>query len=115
MTGALKRLNVAGSDGYTSGWAWSYPLKAALQKAVDNKDLTRKRLLNAVKQLTSVDYQGMLPSGAGNYSGSAKDTVVRQNVISKPDDASPTGVSTVKDFFVGKTAEGYAFEKPCFL
>jgi ABC-type branched-subunit amino acid transport system substrate-binding protein len=107
--------NVSGNDGYTSGWVWSYPLKAALQKAVDNKDLTRKGLLDAVKSLTGVDYQGMLPSGAGNYSGSAQDTVVRQNVISKPDDKSPTGVSTVKDFFVGKTAKDYTFDKPCFL
>jgi hypothetical protein len=39
----------------------------------------------------------------------------RQNVISKPDDKSPTGVSTVQDFFVGKTAKDYAFDKPCFL
>ena len=57
------------SDGYTSGWVWSYPLKAALEKAVANKDLTRAGLLKAAKSLTSVDYEGMLPAGAGNYAG----------------------------------------------
>ena len=55
------------SDGYTAGWVWSYPLKAALEKAAENKDLTRAGLLAAAKSLTSVDYEGMLPAGAGNY------------------------------------------------
>jgi ABC-type branched-subunit amino acid transport system substrate-binding protein len=105
---------VAGNDGYTSGWAWSYPLEAALEKAVANKDLTRKGLLAAVKQLTTVDYQGMVPSGAGNYAGSPNDAAVRQSVIAKPDDSSPTGVTTVQDFFVGDTAKGYTLDKPCF-
>ena len=51
------------NDGYTAGWVWSYPLKAALEKAAENKDLTRAGLLAAVKSLTSVDYEGMLPAG----------------------------------------------------
>jgi ABC-type branched-subunit amino acid transport system substrate-binding protein len=106
--------NVQPNDGYTSGWAWSYPLKAALEKAVENKDLTRKGLLDAVKQLESVDYQGMLPSGAGNYAGDPNEAAFRQSLISKVDESSPTGVSTVQEFFVGKTAEEYTFEGPCF-
>ncbi len=51
------------SDGYTAGWVWSYPLKAALEKAAANKDLTRAGVLAAAKSLTSVDYEGMLPAG----------------------------------------------------
>jgi ABC-type branched-subunit amino acid transport system substrate-binding protein len=102
------------NDGYTSGWVWSYPLKAALQKAVDNKDLTRDGLLRAVKELESVDYEGMLPSGAGNYKAGPKDAVVRQSLISKPDEKGAAGITTVKDFFVGPTAQQQTLDGPCY-
>ncbi|MBC6445732.1 ABC transporter substrate-binding protein [Actinokineospora xionganensis] len=105
---------VTGNDGYTAGWVWSYPLQAALKKAVENKDLTREGLLKAVKQLDKVDYEGMLPASAGNFSGDANAGVVRETMIAKPDESSPTGVSTVKTFFVGPTAKDYKFDKPCF-
>ncbi|HEV2782927.1 MAG TPA: ABC transporter substrate-binding protein [Actinophytocola sp.] len=102
------------NDGYTSGWVWSYPLKAALTKAAENKDLTRQGLLNAVKSLTSVDYEGMLPSGAGNYNGEPNDTVFRQSQIAKPDPKADSGVTTIEQFFTGPTAKDYKFEKPCY-
>lgn len=102
------------NDGYTAGWVWSYPLKAALTKAAENKDLTRAGLLNAVKSLTSVDYEGMLPAEAGNYSGAATDRVFRQSLISKVDETAPTGVAVVEQFFTGQTAKDYNFEKPCY-
>lgn len=102
------------NDGYTSGWIWSYPLKAALTKAAENKDLTRAGLLKAVKSLTSVDYEGMLPSGSGNYAGDPDKSVVRQSQIAKPDDAAPSGVTVVEPFFTGPTAKDYKFDKPCY-
>ncbi len=105
---------VTPNDGYTAGWVWSYPLKAALKKAVDGKDLTRAGLLNAVRSLDSVDYEGMLPAGAGKYSGKPNDAVFRQSLIYRPDDAAPTGVTLVEDFFTGPTAKDYKFEKPCY-
>ncbi len=102
------------NDGYTSGWIWSYPLKAALLKAAENKDLTRAGLLKAVKSLTSVDYEGMLPSGAGNYAGDPNDAAVRQSQIAKPDAAADSGVTVIKPFFTGPTAKDYKFDKPCY-
>ena len=102
------------NEGYTAGWVFSYPLKEALKKAAENKDLTRTGLLAAVKSLTSVDYEGMLPQGAGNYSGSPNDTVVRQSEVNKPDEAAPSGVSVVEPFFTGPTAKDFKFEKPCY-
>jgi ABC-type branched-subunit amino acid transport system substrate-binding protein len=105
--------SVTPNDGYTAGWVWSYPLKAALEKAVKDGNLTRDGLLKAVKSLTSVDYEGMLPSGAGNYAAGA-DGQVRVTAIYKPDKAGPTGVSQVKDLFTGPTAKAYALDKPCF-
>jgi len=105
---------VTPSDGYTSGWVWSYPMKAALEKAVEDGDLTRAGLAKAVKALTSVDYEGMLPSGAGNYAGDPNAAAVRSSVISKVDAAAPTGVSPVKEPFEGPTAKSYTLDRPCF-
>jgi ABC-type branched-subunit amino acid transport system substrate-binding protein len=106
--------SVTPNDGYTSGWVWSYPLKAALAKAEENGDLTRAGLVKAVKQLSSVDYEGMLPEGAGNYAGGPNDGLVRVTAVYKPDKAAPTGVSQVRDLFVGPTAEKYTLDRPCF-
>lgn len=105
--------SVTPNDGYTAGWVWSYPLKAALEKAAENKDLTREGVLNAVKQLPEVDYEGMLPEGSGNYAAGA-DGLVRVTAIYKPDDAAPTKVSQVKELFTGETAEAFKLESPCF-
>lgn len=88
-------------------------MKAALTKAVENKDLTRVGLLKAVKSLKSVDYEGMLPQGAGDYAD-GPDGQVRVTAVYKPDDASPTKASMVKDLFVGPTAKAYKLDKPCY-
>ena len=102
------------NDGAVAGWVWSYPLKAAFEKALEEGDATRAGLLKAVEGLESVDYQGMLPEGAGNYAAEPNESVVRQSIINKPDPAAPTGVTLLKDFFVGDTAKDYDFTKPCF-
>ncbi|MFJ6677262.1 ABC transporter substrate-binding protein [Actinosynnema sp. NPDC091369] len=106
--------SVTPNDGYTAGWVWSYPLKAALQKAAGNKDLTRAGVLAAVRQLNSVDYEGMLPDGAGNFAGNSNDAAFRQTLIYKPDEQAATGVGLVEDFFTGPTAKDFKFEKPCY-
>lgn len=103
-----------GNDGYTSGWAWSYPLKAALEQAAENGDLTRAGVFEAVTQLETVDYQGMLPEGAGNFAGEPNEAAVRETLIQKPDESVDSGVSIVEDFFVGPTAEDYDFTQPCY-
>jgi ABC-type branched-subunit amino acid transport system substrate-binding protein len=102
------------SDGYTAGWVWSYPLKAALMKAAQNKDLTRAGLLAAAKSLTSVDYEGMLPQGSGNYAGGPDGGQVRLSTVSKPDPTQPTGVATVQELKAGPTASAFKLEKPCY-
>ncbi len=101
------------NDGYTAGWVWSYPLKAALVKAAANKDLTRAGLLAAVKSLESVDYEGMLPADAGNFKG-GPGAQIKVTTIYKPDKAGVTGLSMVKDLFVGPTAKAYTLDSACF-
>ncbi len=102
------------SDGYTSGWVWSYPLKAALEKAAQNKDLTRAGVLAAAKSLTSVDYEGMLPAGAGNYGAGPDKGAVRVTAINKPDKNAPTGVVEVQKLTAGPTATAFSLTKACY-
>ena len=89
---------------------WSYPLKAVLERAVENGDLTRAGVRSAVTQVT-VDYEGALPDKT--YSGEPNQTAVRQALIAKPDESAPLGSSVHKDFFVGPTVEKFQFTKPC--
>jgi ABC-type branched-subunit amino acid transport system substrate-binding protein len=106
--------SVTANDGYVSGWAWSYPMKAALEAAAKSGDLTRAGLLAAVKSLTSVDYEGMLPAGAGNYAGGAKSGVTQNMILSPATGSGPTDVPVVKPFFTGPTVSKLNLDKPCF-
>jgi ABC-type branched-subunit amino acid transport system substrate-binding protein len=101
------------TDGFTAGWVWSYPLKAALEKAAENGDLTRAGVVAAAKSLTSVDYEGMLPADAGNFAAGAAGQV-KATIISKPDPESSTGVTPVTDLMVGPTAAGFTLTEPCY-
>lgn len=105
---------VTPNDGYTSGWSWSYPMKAALDKMVASGDISRKGLLAAVKSLSTVDYEDMLPAEAGNFAGDPNKATFRQTLINKVDENAPTGVAVVKDFFTGPTAGAYTMDGPCF-
>ncbi len=42
------------------------------------------------------------------------DTVVRQSLLNKPDEAAPSGVGELEPFFTGPTAKDFVFEKPCY-
>jgi ABC-type branched-subunit amino acid transport system substrate-binding protein len=101
------------NDGYTSGWVWSYPVKAALEAALAAGDLTRAGVRAAAASLTSVDYEGMLPEGAGNYAAGIEGQV-RVTGIAGPDPASSTGISTQVPPFTGPTAQGHELAEPCF-
>ena len=107
--------SVTPNDGYTSGWVWSYPLLAALKKAQADGDLTRAGLLKAAKSLTKVDYEGMLPDGAGNYAAGAEG-VFRQSLIYNPTVGSggPNDIKLMKDYFTGSVAKDYKLDKPCY-
>jgi ABC-type branched-subunit amino acid transport system substrate-binding protein len=103
------------NDGYTAGWAWSYPLKAALEEWLDGDyDKDRAGLLEAVQSLETIDYEGMLPEEAGNRSGEPDDNIFRESVLSKVDKSAPSGVAIVEDFAAGPTVSEYTFEGACF-
>ena len=98
------------NDGYTFGWIWSYPMKALLEQALEDGDLTRAGVRKAVEQVT-VDYEGALPEQ--RYGGDPNETVARDAIIAKPDPKAPLGASVLKDFFVGPTAKGHDFTESC--
>lgn len=107
--------NVEGNEGYTSGWAWSYPMLAALEKAVELGDLTRAGLVEAVNSLSEVDYQGLVVEGAGDFSGGANEAAVRATTITQPSEANSSGLEVVESMFQGETAQNHEFgEQPCF-
>lgn len=101
------------NDGYTSGWAWSYPMKAALEAWLDGDyDKTREGLFEAVGELETVDYEGMLPEEAGDRTGD--NDIFTQSVISKVDPAADAGLTVLQDFTAGPTASDYDFTGACF-
>jgi ABC-type branched-subunit amino acid transport system substrate-binding protein len=105
--------DVEPNDGYTSGWAWSYPLKATLEEWLEGDyDKTREGLLEATSALESVDFEGMLPEEAGDRTG--ENDIFRQSVLSNVDPDAEAGLTTFEDFFAGPTAESYEFDGPCF-
>jgi ABC-type branched-subunit amino acid transport system substrate-binding protein len=103
------------NDGYTAGWAWSYPLKAALEEWLEGDyDKDRGGLLEAVQSLETIDYEGMLPEEAGNRTGDPDETIFRESVLSKVDPSAPSGVAIVEDFGAGPTVSEHTFEGACF-
>ncbi|MEP6666607.1 MAG: ABC transporter substrate-binding protein [Nocardioidaceae bacterium] len=107
--------DVEPNDGYTAGWVWSYPMKAALEEWLGGDyDKTRAGLLEAVQSLKTVDYEGMLPVEAGKFDGEPNETVFRESVLSKVDPSAPTGLTIVQDFSAGPTASEYDLTESCY-
>lgn len=100
-------------DAFVTGWVSSYELKAILVRAAQNGDLTRAGLMKAAGQITSVDFEGIMPAAAGNLAGDAGTVAFRQSVMLKPDDNEFTKLRVVQDFANGPTAAGYTFKAPC--
>ncbi|MCW2583281.1 MAG: branched-chain amino acid transporter substrate-binding protein [Klenkia sp.] len=99
---------------FLSGWVWSYPMKAALEAAAESGDLTREGLANASAALESVDYEGILPEGSGNYANGGDAAAVRTTQLSDVSADASTGVTVAEADLEGSTAEGYEFTEACY-
>lgn len=101
---------------FALGWSGGYVMKAALEKAIaDGGALNRENLLKAATSLTTVDSQGMLPPGSGDYAGDANAAAVRSTYLLKPAEGTSSGASISVDSFTGPTAESYDFQEACYL
>jgi ABC-type branched-subunit amino acid transport system substrate-binding protein len=106
---------VAPNDWYNLGWAGAYVMKAVLEKAIENDELSREGIVDAAKDLTEVDSQGMLPAGSGNYAGDPNEAAVRVTQLNKVDKSAASKVSVAAAPFTGPTLTDYEFEEPCYL
>ncbi len=107
MQAAVGEGEVPTNDGYTFGWIWSYPMKALLEKAAENGDMTRQGLRDAVNGLV-VDYEGALPERTFG-----EDDHVRTVVMSEPDPEAPLKISSIETEYTGPTAEAFDYSAPC--
>jgi ABC-type branched-subunit amino acid transport system substrate-binding protein len=98
------------NQGYAAGWVWQYPVKAALEAAAANGDLTRAGLRSIVDGL-AVDYEGVLP--ATQMGGDPNVNVNRTAVISRVDAEAPNGLTTIQAGARGATADAFAYTAAC--
>jgi ABC-type branched-subunit amino acid transport system substrate-binding protein len=98
------------NDAYIYGWVWSYPIRAALEAAAANGDLTREGVRSVVDGL-EVDYEGALPSTV--FGGDPNETLVRTAAINKPDPEGTLGLTSVETEYTGPTAEAHDYSSAC--
>ncbi len=99
------------NEWYINGWASQYPVKAIIEQALANGDITRAGVAAAVKQLNDVSFDGMIDNA--NYAGGAE-TAARASLINRVDATAPGGTVNMTPLAVGPTAAAYDFSGACF-
>jgi ABC-type branched-subunit amino acid transport system substrate-binding protein len=103
--------NQSPNEWYLNGWASQYPLKALLEQAIADGDLTRAGAAAALKKLDDVSFEGMVPNAdLVNTPGS----VPRASLINKVDASAPGGTVNLTPLAVGPTASAHEFTSACF-
>lgn len=97
---------------YSAGWIMQYAVKATLEQAIANGDLTRAGIRAAAGQLSDVDYEGMLPNRG--FDGVAQDQAWRTTSINHVVPGNPDGLETLTGLFMGPTAAAYDYSAPCY-
>ncbi len=87
------------------GYTQSLVTNAVLQKACENKDLTRQGVLDAARQVTDLDTGGLV-AGTLDYSDPGKPPT-RQVYIAKPDKSVPGGLTVVTGPMEADLAKDY--------
>lgn len=103
------------NDYFALGWTGGYIMKAVLEQAIEDDDLSRENLLKVATSLDGVDSEGMLPEGSANYAGDPNEQAVRSSNFGVPTPGTSTGIGPSVEDYTGPTAEGYDFKEACFL
>lgn len=103
------------NDWFVLGWGASSVIHGLLQQAADNDQLSRSGLFEAVDSLAGVDTKGMFPEGAGDYTGEVNENASRENIISRVEADSPTGLVLEEEWYVGPTVQDFEFTEACYL
>ena len=99
------------NEWYLVGWASQYPVKALLEQAIADGDLTRAGTAATVKKLDDVSFEGMIPNvDLANTPAS----VTRASVINRVDVSAPGGTVNLTPLAVGPTAAAHDFTEACF-
>ncbi len=97
---------------YLVGWAGQYPIKAILEQATANGDLTRASIATIANELENVSFEGMIEDAS--YAGEPNDFAPRATIINKVDSTVPGGLVPVfPELVVGPTAAAHDFSAPC--
>jgi hypothetical protein len=97
-------------EGWVLGWLSQYPIRRALEKAIESGDLTRAGLRAAIGRIT-VDYDGALPPA--RYHGDPSADVLRRTWIERPDPEVPGGQRVLAGAYVGASAIRKPFTRAC--
>jgi ABC-type branched-subunit amino acid transport system substrate-binding protein len=101
------------NDGYTFGWVSQYPIKAVLEQAAENGDLTREGLLASIEG-TEVDFEGALPTSTyGTDANESADRTVTINEVDTEGETFGQGITSVETGYVGPTAEAFEYTTAC--
>ena len=104
-------------DFYLEGFVEGMIMKAALEKAYENGDMTQAGVLAAAKSIENLDLNGIGP--AERYTGSANEQLQRAIYISRPDPeglaaGTSTGLKLIEKLYTSDIAKNYVFEHACY-
>jgi ABC-type branched-subunit amino acid transport system substrate-binding protein len=102
------------NDWFSLGFSSGYILKAILEDAIANDNVTREGIYEAAQSLTGVDSEGTLPEGSGNYAGDPNEQAVRVTQLNAVDTDASSGMTVRVPAFTGPSAEAYEFTDPCY-
>jgi ABC-type branched-subunit amino acid transport system substrate-binding protein len=94
-------------SGFMFGYTQAQVTHAILQKACENKDLSRQGVLNAMRQMSGLDTGGLV-AGSLNYSDPAQPPT-RMTYVSKVDASVPGGLKIVGPAFESESAKAFTF------
>lgn len=94
---------------FTYGYGQAILVAAFLEKAVELGDLSRDGLLEAQRQLGTVDFGGLF--GSYTYGDPAKRNPSRATSIFKVNPAVPGAIEAVKVNFTSEAAKAFSFER----
>lgn len=104
----------APNDWFSLGYSSGYLMKAIIEQAIADDNVTREGLWEAAQNLTGVDSEGTLPEGSGNYAGDPNEQAVRVTQLNSVDPEAESGTVMSVEPFVGDFAADYEFTEPCY-
>ena len=93
---------------YGFGYAQAWAMAQVLEKAVENGDLSREGVIDAMNNVGTLTSGGLL--GDYEYGPPEDRKPPRESTIFGVDKAAPGGLKVVKPSFVSEAAEAYEFE-----